>query len=186
MDAKIDYNTCNIIIPIKKGDEEVNIFIPPLNETEIKSNALVLGKFIKYTEEINPLVLMRDYDIYLEEAIEDIAGSKYNMNDPYKEKYKNELNIKIKAMLERILQGGYYLENKELKSIDTLDNSTLETIKSSLLFFIVLFRYLKPQLKAEDWKKQMEFMKVSFTSSSATEWKNTFTIPLSKTETSEE
>ena len=91
MDAKIDYNTCNIIIPIKKGDEEVNIFIPPLNETEIKSNALVLGKFVKYTEEINPLVLMRDYDIYLEEAIEDIAGSKYNMNDPYKEKYKMNL-----------------------------------------------------------------------------------------------
>ena len=50
MNAKLDYNTANVVFPINTTNGEINVFLPPINREEIKSNALVLGRFAEYTD----------------------------------------------------------------------------------------------------------------------------------------
>ena len=129
MNAKIDYNTANIVFPINTQSGEINVFLPPINREEIKSNALVLGRFAEYTDKINSLVLLTDYDIYIDEIIEYQAENKYNINDPKYKKYIDDSKLKITAMLERSIAAGYYFENNEIKPLNTLDNEAKEMIK---------------------------------------------------------
>lgn len=181
---KIDYNTANIIIPIVVNGEEKQVHVPPLNEPELRSNALVLGRYVELLDNVNPVVLLQDYEIYIEDIIEELVSKKYsNENDPYRVKYKNDLTTKVSAMLERSISGGYYLDNLELKSVESLDEEGKRILRASLLFFMVLFRYVRPTIATEDWVERMKDTKISFTSLNATEWKNTLTTPSQGQET---
>lgn len=183
--TKIDYGTANIIIPINTPNGEIKVFLPPSNKDEIKSNALILGRFAEYTDKINSLVLLTDYDIYIDEIIEYQAENKYNINDPKYKKYIDDSKLKITAMLERSIASGYYFENNEIKPLNTLDDEAKEIIKGSLLFFIVNLRYAKPRMTIEEWEERIKQVGITFTSLNATEWKNTFMIQSQTQETSE-
>ena len=186
MNAKIDYNTANVVFPINTQSGEINVFLPPVNKEEIKSNALILGRFAEYTDKINSLVLLTDYDIYIDEIIEYQAENKYNINDPKYKKYIDDSKLKITAMLERSIAAGYYFENNEIKPLNTLDNEAKEMIKGSLLFFIVTLRYAKPRMTIEDWEERIKQVGITFTLLNATEWKNTFMTQSQTQETSEQ
>ena len=186
MNAKIDYNTANIVFPINTQSGEINVFLPPVNKEEIKSNALVLGRFAEYTEKINNLVLLTDYDIYIDEIIESQAENKYNINDPKYKKYIDDSKLKITAMLERSIASGYYFENNDIKSLNGIDSEAKEIIKASLLFFIVTLRYMKPRITIEEWEERIKQVGITFTLLNATEWKNTFMTQSQTSETSEQ
>ena len=186
METKIDYNTANIVFPINTPNGEIKVFLPPSNKDEIKSNALVLGGFAVYLDNISMPVLFTDYDIYIDEAIEKLADEKYNINDPRHKKYIEDSKLKMAAMLERSIAAGYYFENNEVKSLNGIDSEAKELIKASLLFFIVILRYMKPRLKIEEWEKQIEVFGVTFTSLNVTEWKNTSMTQSQTQETSEQ
>ena len=185
MNTKIDYNTANIVFPINTPNGEIKVFLPPSNKDEIKSNALVLGGFAGYIDNISISVLLTDYDIYIDEAIEKLADEKYNSNDPRYKKYIEDSKLKIAAMLERSIAAGYYFENNEVKSLSGIDSEAKELIKASLLFFIVMLRYVKPRLKIEEWEEKITGFGITFTSLNATEWKNTFMTQSQTSETSE-
>ena len=89
-------------------------------------------------------------------------------------------------MLERSIASGYYFENNEIKPLNTLDNEAKEIIKGSLVFFIVILRYIKPRMTAEEWEERTKQFKITFTSLNATEWKNTFITQSQTSETSEQ
>lgn len=181
---KIDYNTANIIIPMNTPNGEIKVFLPPSSKDEIKSNALVLGRFAGY-DNINISILLTDYDIYIDEVIEKLADEKYNINDPFHKKYIEDSKLKINAMLERSIAAGYYFENNEVKSLNAIDSEAKELIKAYLLFFIVTLRYVKPRLKIEEWEERITESGITFTSLNVTEWKNTFMIQSQTKETSE-
>lgn len=182
--TKIDYNTANIIIPISCNGEEVQIYVPPISTQEVKDNALLLGEFFNYFNELNPVVLLQDYEEYIKEAIDKIINRKFNsLDDPYAKKFKADLNTKIQALLERILLGAYYVEKMELKTADTLPEEAKTVLKGSLLFFIVMSRYVKPKMVETDWVEQLKNMKIFYTLSSATEWLNTLKTPSTDEET---
>lgn len=172
--AKIDYNTANIVFPINTPNGEIKVFIPPVNKEEVKSNALVLGNFAGYIDNINPAVLLTDYDVYIDEVIEKLANKKYNSNDPRYKKYINDSKFKITAMLERSIAAGYYFEYNDVKPLNSINGEAKDIIKASLLFFIVILRYIKPQLTLEEWEEKIKALSLTFTSSTVTEWKNTF------------
>ena len=184
--TKIDYNTANIVFPINTPNGEIKVFLPPSNKDEIKSNALVLGGFAGYIDNISMPVLLTDYDIYIDEAIEKLADEKYNINDTRHKKYIDDSKLKITAMLERSIASGYYFENNEIKSLNSIDNEAKEIIKASLLFFIVMLRYMKPRIKIKEWEKQIETFGIIFTSLNVTEWKNTSMTQSQTQETSEQ
>ncbi|MCZ9878141.1 hypothetical protein OFP91_09995 [Brachyspira hyodysenteriae] len=184
--TKIDYNTANIVFPINTPNGEIKVFLPPSNKDEIKSNALILGRFAEYTDKIALPVLLADYDIYIDEAIEKIADEKYNINDPRYKKYIEDSKLKISAMLERSIAAGYYFENNDVKSLNDIDSEAKELIRSSLLFFIVTLRYMKPRLKTEEWEERIEKVGITFTSLNVTEWKNTSMTQSQTQETSEQ
>lgn len=182
--TKIDYNTANIIIPISCNGEEVQIYVPPISEQEIKDNALLLGEFFNYLNELNLFVLLQDYEVYIGEAIDTIIKRKFNsLEDPYAKKFKADLNTKIQALLERILLGAYYVEKMELKTADTLPEGAKTILKGSLLFFIVMSRYVKPTMAETDWVEKVNEMNILYTSLSATEWLNTLKTPSTDEET---
>ena len=185
MNAKIDYNTANIVFPINTSNGEIKVFLPPSNKDEIKSNALVLGGFAVYLDNISMPVLFTDYDIYIDEAIEKLADEKYNSNDTRYKKYIEDSKLKINAMLERSIAAGYYFENYEVKSLNGIDSEAKELIQASLLFFIVMLRYVKPRIKIEEWEERITEFGITFTSSNVTEWKNTFMTQSQTQETSE-
>ena len=172
--AKIDYNTANIVFPINTPNGEIKVFIPPFNKEEVKSNALVLGNFAGYIDNVNPAVLLTDYDVYINEVIEKFANEKYKSNDPRYEKYINDSKLKISAMLERSIAAGYYFKDNEVKPLNSINDEAQDIIKASLLFFIVILRYIKPQLTLEEWEEKIKALSLTFTSSTVTEWKNTF------------
>ncbi|SUV99495.1 hypothetical protein [Brachyspira pilosicoli] len=172
--AKIDYNTTNIVFPINTPNGEIKVFIPPFNKEEIKSNALVLGNFAGYIDNVNPAILLTDYDVYINEVIEKFANEKYKSNDPRYKKYINDSKLKISAMLERSIAAGYYFEDNEVKPLNSINGEAQDIIKASLLFFIVILRYIKPQLTLEEWEEKIKSLSLTFTSSTVTEWKNTF------------
>lgn len=184
--TKIDYNTANIVFPINTPNGEIKVFLPPSNKDEIKSNALVLGGFAGYIDNISISVLLTDYDIYIDEAIEKLANEKYNINDPRHKKYIEDSKLKINAMLERSIAAGYYFENNDIKSLNGIDSEAKELIKASLLFFIVMLRYVKPSLQIEEWEEKITGFGITFTSSNVTEWKNTSMTQSQTQETSEE
>lgn len=185
METKIDYNTANIVFPINTQNGEIKVFLPPANKDEIKSNALVLGGFAGYIDNISMPVLLTDYDIYIDEAIEKLADEKYNINDSRHKKYIDDSKLKIIAMLERSIAAGYYFENNEVKSLNGIDSEAKELIKASLLFFIVILRYMKPRLKIEEWEERIKTFGITFTSSNVTEWKNISMTQPQTQETSE-
>ena len=186
MNAKIDYNTANIVFPINTPSGEINVFLPPANREEIKSNALILGGFAGIIDNVNIGVLLTDYDIYIDNIIEKQAEDKYNINDTRYQKYIDDSKLKITAMLERSIASGYYFENNEIKPLNTLDNEAKEIIKGSLVFFIVILRYIKPRMTAEEWEERTKQFKITFTSLNAMEWKNTFMTQSQTSETSEQ
>ncbi|MBW5391378.1 hypothetical protein [Brachyspira pilosicoli] len=172
--AKIDYNTANIVFPINTPNGEIKVFIPPFNKEEVKSNALVLGGFAGYIDNINSAILLTDYDIYINEIIEKLANEKYNSNDLRYKQYIHDSKVKISAMLERSITAGYYFEDNEVKPLNSINGEAQDIIKASLLFFIVILRYIKPQLTLEEWEEKIKALSLTFTSSTVTEWKNTF------------
>ncbi len=186
INAKIDYNTANLIFPINTQNGEIKVFIPPANKDEIKSNALMLGGFAGYIDNVNIGILLTDYEIYIDEVIEKLANEKYNANDPRHKKYIEDSKLKITAMLERSIAAGYYFEENEVKSLNSIDSEAKDIIKASLLFFIVILRYIKPRLKTQEWEKRIKEFGLTFTSSNATEWKNTSMIQSQKQETLEQ
>ena len=183
--TKIDYNTANIVFPINTPNGEIKVFLPPSNKDEIKSNALVLGGFAGYIDNISMPILLTDYDIYIDEAIEKLADEKYNINDPRYKKYIEDSKLKMAAMLERSIAAGYYFENNEVKSLNSIDSEAKELIKASLLFFIVMLRYMKPRIKIEEWEERITEFGITFTSLNVTEWKNTSMTQSQTQETSE-
>lgn len=183
--AKIDYNTANMVFPINTPNGEIKVFIPPVSKEEVKSNALVLGNFAGYIDNINPAVLLTDYDIYIDEIIEKLANEKYNSNDSKYKKYIDDSKLKITVMLERSITAGYYFKDNEVKPLNSIDGEAKDIIKASLLFFIVMLRYIKPHLKIEEWEERMKAISLTFTSSAVTEWKNTFMTQSQTSETSE-
>lgn len=183
---QIDYNTANIVFEIKTSKGELKVFLPPANSDEIKSNALILGKFVSIMQEVNEIILLKDYDIYLDEIIEELASKKYNNNnDTFRIKYEQDLNIKIRALLERSIISGYYVDNNEIKPLSELSEEIKFQIKGYLLFFIVSLRYIMPMLTTEEWAEKMKMSKILFTSLNATDWLNTIMTASSKKETSE-
>ena len=183
--AKIDYNTANMVFPINTPNGEIKVFIPPVSKEEVKSNALVLGNFAGYIDNINPAVLLTDYDVYINEIIEKLANEKYNSNDSKYNKYIDDSKLKITAMLERSITAGYYFKDNEVKPLNSIDGEAKDIIKASLLFFIVILRYIKPHLKIEELEEKMKAISLTFTSSTVTEWKNTFMTQSQTQETSE-
>ena len=183
--AKIDYNTANIVFPINTPNGEIKVFIPPVSKEEVKSNALVLGNFAGYIDNINPAVLLTDYDVYIDEEIEKLANKKYNSNDPRYKKYIDDSKLKITALLERSIASGYYFEDNDVKPLNSINDEAKDIIKASLLFFIVILRYMKPHLKIEEWEEKIKALSLTFTSSTVTEWKNTFMTQSQTQETSE-
>lgn len=167
----IDYNTLNIILPLQTTEGEIQVHIPPVNEAEVKANALVLGRFIELLDSVNPVVLLSDYEIYVDDIIENIAGSK-NFNEIEKNKFIKEKKNSLFAMLERNLIGSYFFDS-ELKGYEKLDDNGKDKLKAMLLVFIVLFRYIKPNVSKEEWLERMDALNISFTSLDAMEWKNT-------------
>lgn len=174
---RIDYNTCNIVFPINTPEGEKTIFLPPANIDEVRSNALVLGRFAGLFDEINTNVLLTDYDIYLNDIIEDLALNKYDRNEAKKEKYITDGKLKINAMLERVIVGGYYFEDNEVKPVQQLDSQAKEIIKGFMLFFIVINRYVRPRLSEEETQKLLTSIKITCTSQSSTDWIRTSSIP---------
>ena len=77
-------------------------------------------------------------------------------------------------MLERSIAAGYYFEDNEVKPLNSINGEAKDIIKASLLFFIVILRYIKPQLTLEEWEEKIKALSLTFTSSTVTEWKNTF------------
>ena len=134
----------------------------------------MLGNFAGYIDNINPAVLLTDYDVYIDEVIEKLANKKYNSNDPRYKKYINDSKFKITAMLERSIAAGYYFEYNDVKPLNSINGEAKDIIKASLLFFIVILRYIKPQLTLEEWEEKIKALSLTFTSSTVTEWKNTF------------
>ncbi|WP_304354236.1 hypothetical protein [Brachyspira innocens] len=174
---RIDYNTCNIVFPINTPEGKKTIFLPPANIDEVRSNALVLGRFASLFDEVNTNVLLTDYDIYLNDIIEDLALNKYDRNEAKKEKYITDSKLKINAMLERCIVGGYYFEDNEVKPVQSLDTEAKEIIKGSMLFFIVINRYVRPRLSEEETEKLLTSIKITCTSQSSTDWMRTSSIP---------
>lgn len=174
---RIDYNTCNIVFPINTPEGKKTIFLPPANIDEVRSNALILGRFAGLFDEVNTSVLLTDYDIYLNDIIEDLALNKYDRNEAKKEKYITDSKLKINAMLERCIVGGYYFEDNEVKPVQSLDTEAKETIKGSMLFFIVINRYVRPRLSEEETQKLLTSIKITCTSQSSTDWMRTSSIP---------
>lgn len=174
---RIDYNTCNIVFPINTPEGEKTIFLPPANIDEVRSNALILGRFAGLFDEVNTSVLLTDYDIYLNDIIEDLALNKYDRNEAKKEKYITDSKLKINAMLERCIVGGYYFEDNEVKPVQQLESQAKETIKGSMLFFIVINRYVRPRLSEEETEKLLTSIKITCTSQSSTDWMRTSSIP---------
>ena len=174
---RIDYNTCNIVFPINTLEGEKTVFLPPANMDEVRSNALVLGRFASLFDEVNTNVLLTDYDIYLNDIIEDLALNKYDRNEAKKEKYIADSKLKINAMLERSIVGGYYFETGEVKPVQQLDSQAKEIIKGSMLFFIVINRYVRPRLSEEETEKLLTSIKITCTSQSSTDWMRTSSIP---------
>ena len=53
--AKIDYNTANIVFPINTPNGEIKVFIPPVNKEEVKSNSFSAWEVLaRYIDSINP------------------------------------------------------------------------------------------------------------------------------------
>lgn len=181
--VKIDHNTCNLTMEVNTGDKGLTtILLPPADAEEVKSNAMVLGAFSVFLDEVGPLVLLTDWDVYMKEAIEKVSESKSN-----KDKFIEDSTIKINALLERSIQGAYYYDKDngyEPKSCSELDETTKSFIKGKLLFFIVLSRYVRPHIPMEEWLERVELLNMSYTSLNATDYKTSFLTQSSKRKTS--
>lgn len=192
-DIKIDYNTANIVMKVKINNEATEIFLPPVSQAEIRKNAFILGEYSNCIININPNILMIDWDLYLERCIKKVIKEEGITDDTKTEEYKNN----IMAMLERGIVGGYYFDitNKakspqergiEAKSLNELSEETKNTIRSLLLFFIVALRYTIPNLTTEESENLLKSMKIKLTSLSVMDYKNTITIQSSEDETLKE
>lgn len=131
----IDYNTLNIIFDVTKAGEDIKVFIPPVSDVEIKKNALVLGQFASFMNEVSSPILIEDWEEYLYLSCEKVSKiSSFKV-----ETLQNNIN----AMLERGIAGGYYYEGFTPYSLNEKDDKGLKnSIKASLLFFIVARRYI--------------------------------------------
>lgn len=189
-DVKIDYNTANIILKVKIGGKNAEVFLPPASQKEIKDNALVLGEYNQCMDNINANVLLVDWDVYLDRCVKSVVNGELGFNtknDIYENKV-NEYKDKILGLLERSIVGGYYfdiVDNQiEVKPLSELDNESKDRIRSSLLFFIVALRYWSSQMEDEAWADAMEKSRIKLTSLSAMEYKNTITTQSKKGGTS--
>lgn len=131
----IDYNTLNIVFGVNRGEDEIKVYLPPVSSEEIKKNALVLGQFAGFIREVNDAVLITDWEEYLFLSCEKVAKISSHRTD--------KLYNDAKAMLERGIVGGYYYDNFTPQSLkDTTDEELKNSIRASLLFFIVARRYI--------------------------------------------
>lgn len=155
---KID--TMNFIIPLTANNGHTfDIYVPQPLGNELDKIARVLGYFfgLQRTNDIHPLVIMRDWQMYLRESLENMSESR-----------AADIEKSVNIFLERSLSGSFAVsaDNKEI-DISKFGEEEMELIKGSILFLSALYRYSpKWALIGEDGQKGY------FTSQSLTEVRN--------------
>lgn len=153
MEAKI--TKFNFILSLTSDEgQDLKIYVPQPNEIEIRGIAKLLSViFDKVTKNENPLVIMKDYDVYVDDLFDDATK-------------KTAFNAKLNAFFERsLLSASVYTETGE-KIERKLSEDETEIFKGSLLFAAALYRYsTRTLLSGTD-------MRAFYTSLTATEFQN--------------
>lgn len=132
----------NFIIPFSWEGEDYTIWIPQPTPQELRAIAKLLGEiFNALSKDANPMVLMQDWDIMLEEICERISPLK-----------ATELKNQLEAFFERKILDGNVFSNEGLNVKDCLNEDVLHAIKATVLFLSALLRYASPTLKMSDTK----------------------------------
>lgn len=142
----------NFIVSVVGDDGDMlRVFVPQPPEMEIKALAPLLGKIFSalQTEGANPLVLMKDWELMLDEVAEKNAAIRSVAN----------------SFFERCLLGmSVYTEGG--KKVEKLSESETEIFRGTLLFVSALYRYSTSAIRGG--QEMREF----FTSLTATEFQS--------------
>lgn len=133
----------NFVIPFNYEGNDYTIWVAQPTPQELRSMAKLLGEiFNALSKEANPMVLMQDWDLMLEEICEGITPSK-----------GEELRRSVEGFFERkILEGNVFnSRGGEVKDI-LKDADTMHAIKATTLFLSSLLRYASPTLNTEGTK----------------------------------
>lgn len=134
---------CNFVIPFNYKGEDYTIWVAQPTPQELRGMAKLLGEiFNALSKEANPMVLMQDWDLMLEEICERIAPNK-----------GEELCRSVEGFFERKILEGNIFSAKGVEVKDILkDSDTLHAIKATTLFLSSLLRYAMPTLRMEGTK----------------------------------
>ena len=141
MSDDIKINNQNIIIPFQQDGTDCLAYIPQPTMAEFDKIARPLGFiFTKFKQkEFDELVIAKDWEFIIEDYLSDKKGGEEAFND-------------LLAFLDRklIVENFFYKDTGE--TLKRVDDSVLQMIKGTLLFFSSLLRYA-PQIAKTSYTK---------------------------------